>query len=159
MDTVEILINKGVDLNCLNLVSTKRISLKTYIYIYICLLVCIFHVNVYLTYVQRMQSPIHIAAEMGHTEICELLLASGANIEQREQVERLIPYDMEFFFILFSLSSSLSSRVVEHRFISQQGVVSQLSSIWSLKLHGWIIRHQWVLYLIRLIYLSILFWF
>lgn len=98
MDTVEILINKGVDLNCLNLVSTKRISLKTYIYIYICLLVCIFHFNVYFTYVQRMQSPIHIAAEMGHTEICELLLASGANIEQREQVERLIPCDMEFFF-------------------------------------------------------------
>lgn len=27
----------------------------------------------------------HIAAEMGHTEICKLLLSAGANIEQREQ--------------------------------------------------------------------------
>lgn len=32
-----------------------------------------------------MQSPIHIAAEMGHTDVCKLLLAAGANIEQREQ--------------------------------------------------------------------------
>lgn len=30
--------------------------------------------------------PIHIAAEIGHTDICKLLLASGANIEQREKV-------------------------------------------------------------------------
>ncbi|XP_078053518.1 uncharacterized protein LOC144478972 isoform X1 [Augochlora pura] len=55
VETVEILISKGVDLNCLNL---------------------------------RLQSPIHIAAEMGHKEICELLLAAGANIEQREQSGR-----------------------------------------------------------------------
>lgn len=34
---------------------------------------------------KRLQSPIHIAAEMGHTEICKLLLAAGADIEQREQ--------------------------------------------------------------------------
>lgn len=34
---------------------------------------------------QRLQTPIHIAAEMGHTEICKLLLAAGADIEQREQ--------------------------------------------------------------------------
>lgn len=27
----------------------------------------------------------HIAAETGYTEICKLLLAAGANIEQREQ--------------------------------------------------------------------------
>ncbi|XP_065215525.1 ankyrin repeat and death domain-containing protein 1A-like isoform X3 [Planococcus citri] len=30
-------------------------------------------------------SPIHIAAEQGYTEICKLLLAAGANIQQREQ--------------------------------------------------------------------------
>lgn len=28
----------------------------------------------------------HIAAEQGYTEICKLLLAAGANIQQREQV-------------------------------------------------------------------------
>lgn len=27
----------------------------------------------------------HIAAEMGHVDICKLLLSAGANIEQREQ--------------------------------------------------------------------------
>lgn len=27
----------------------------------------------------------HISAEMGHTDVCKLLLAAGANIEQREQ--------------------------------------------------------------------------
>jgi len=35
---------------------------------------------------QRLQSPIHIAAEQGYSEICKLLLNAGANIEQREQV-------------------------------------------------------------------------
>jgi ankyrin repeat protein len=35
---------------------------------------------------QRLQSPIHIAAEQGYTESCRLLLAAGANIDQREQV-------------------------------------------------------------------------
>lgn len=35
---------------------------------------------------QRLQSPMHIAAEQGFTEICKLLLAAGANIQQREQV-------------------------------------------------------------------------
>lgn len=35
---------------------------------------------------QRLQSPIHIAAEQGYSEICKLLLSAGANIEQREQV-------------------------------------------------------------------------
>lgn len=39
---------------------------------------------------QRLQSPIHIVAEMGHKEICEMLLAAGANIEQREQVNYII---------------------------------------------------------------------
>lgn len=34
---------------------------------------------------KRLQSPIHIAAETGHTDICKLLLAAGADIEQREQ--------------------------------------------------------------------------
>lgn len=32
----------------------------------------------------------HIAAEQGFTEICKLLLAAGANIQQREQVSNLI---------------------------------------------------------------------
>jgi len=40
--------------------------------------------NIFLP--QRLQSPIHIAAEQGYSEICKLLLSAGANIEQREQV-------------------------------------------------------------------------
>lgn len=39
---------------------------------------------------QRLQSPIHIAAEQGYSEICKLLLSAGANIEQREQVNTYI---------------------------------------------------------------------
>lgn len=38
---------------------------------------------------QRLQSPIHIAAEQGYSEICKLLLSAGANIEQREQVDNI----------------------------------------------------------------------
>lgn len=41
---------------------------------------------------QRLQSPIHIAAEQGYSEICKLLLNAGANIEQREQVNNSIQY-------------------------------------------------------------------
>jgi len=40
----------------------------------------------YFGALQRLQSPIHIAAEQGYSEICKLLLSAGANIEQREQV-------------------------------------------------------------------------
>lgn len=43
------------------------------------------HKIAYIFSFQRLQTPIHIAAEMGHTEICKLLLAAGADIEQREQ--------------------------------------------------------------------------
>ncbi|XP_012142859.2 uncharacterized protein LOC100882118 isoform X4 [Megachile rotundata] len=74
VETVEILINKGVDLNCLN--SVRTIDTLSRIFIHPSFLL------------QRLQSPIHIAAEMGHTDICELLLAAGANIEQREQSGR-----------------------------------------------------------------------
>lgn len=49
---------------------------------------------------QRLQSPIHIAAEMGHTDICKLLLAAGANIEQREKVQ-------DKFFSLFFIEEFL----------------------------------------------------
>ncbi|XP_076388741.1 uncharacterized protein LOC100882118 isoform X2 [Megachile rotundata] len=75
VETVEILINKGVDLNCLN--SVRTIDTLSRIFIHPSFLL------------QRLQSPIHIAAEMGHTDICELLLAAGANIEQREQLTRV----------------------------------------------------------------------
>ncbi|CAD1477800.1 unnamed protein product, partial [Heterotrigona itama] len=106
VETVEILINKGVDLNCLNSVRTSRFSFF------------LFFVCVYLRrspilrfslvrphrsdpiLLQRLQSPIHIAAEMGHTDICELLLAAGANIEQREQVNQRSCYLL--FVISFS---------------------------------------------------------
>lgn len=40
----------------------------------------------WVVFQQRLQSPIHIAAEQGYSEICKLLLSAGANIEQREQV-------------------------------------------------------------------------
>lgn len=79
VETVEILINKGVDLNCLNSVRTTVFVDETHFYTFAC-----DTIRFYLF--QRLQSPIHIAAEMGHTDICELLLAAGANIEQREQV-------------------------------------------------------------------------
>ncbi|XP_029036122.1 uncharacterized protein LOC117603560 isoform X2 [Osmia lignaria lignaria] len=75
VETVEILINKGVDLNCLNSVGKIDVPLRT-------------DSDSFLFLFQRLQSPIHIAAEMGHTDICELLLAAGANIEQREQSGR-----------------------------------------------------------------------
>lgn len=79
VETVEILINKGVDLNCLNSVRTTVFVDETHFYT--------FARDTFRFYLfQRLQSPIHIAAEMGHTDICELLLAAGANIEQREQV-------------------------------------------------------------------------
>lgn len=48
-------------------------------------IITVYHCDLF----QRLQSPIHIAAEMGHTDICELLLAAGANIEQKEQVNIL----------------------------------------------------------------------
>lgn len=79
VETVEILINKGVDLNCLNSVCTTLFVDETHFYTF-----ARDTIRFYLF--QRLQSPIHIAAEMGHTDICELLLAAGANIEQREQV-------------------------------------------------------------------------
>ncbi|PBC28819.1 Ankyrin repeat and death domain-containing protein [Apis cerana cerana] len=38
---------------------------------------------------KRLQSPFHIATEIGHNDICKLLLAAGANIEQRDQTQNL----------------------------------------------------------------------
>ena len=52
---------------------------------------------------QRLQSPMHIAAEQGYTEICKLLLAAGANIQQREQVR--------FTKIMFHYKHSLAQSV------------------------------------------------
>lgn len=46
----------------------------------------------FMTCSQRLQSPIHIAAEQGYSEICKLLLSAGANIEQREQVNINLVY-------------------------------------------------------------------
>lgn len=49
---------------------------------------------------QRLQSPLHTAAEMGRTEVCKLLLAAGANIEQREKVNTLHPVHDSFLYFL-----------------------------------------------------------
>lgn len=34
----------------------------------------------------KLQSAMHIAAEQGFTDICKVLLAAGANVQQKEQV-------------------------------------------------------------------------
>lgn len=74
VQTVEILIVKGADLNSLNAVRNCHF----------CIFINVCKIDV-LAIFQRLQSPIHISAEMGHTDICKLLLAAGADIEQREQ--------------------------------------------------------------------------
>lgn len=42
----------------------------------------------------KLQSPMHIAAEQGFTDICKLLLAAGANVQQKEQVSFKNPASM-----------------------------------------------------------------
>lgn len=113
----EILIAKGADLNALNTVSKiiestlvrgllsifvnfvfnekkKIFSLNCMIFKHVVIVVgcqhswLMFVHHVWVCF-QRLQSPIHIAAEQGYSEICKLLLSAGANIEQREQVDNI----------------------------------------------------------------------